>query len=156
MASKAGGGGDLSALTEDELSAFEMAFYSDGVGDGQLTADKVRQIAEAVAPQQIAESTVQHIFQKCSGGQLFDFPKMLNMLADAIGVPSTEAQLQVSFEAFDKDRDGHVTLDEIKVILTKYPEYQMKDADIADIIKSCDTDGDGKLTFAEVIAGMKN
>jgi hypothetical protein len=77
--------------------------------NGVAVQAKVRQIADSVAPQQIADATIADVHQQCSGGQLFDFPKMLNMLADAITVPSTEAQLQLSFEAFDKDRCVHST-----------------------------------------------
>jgi Ca2+-binding EF-hand superfamily protein len=48
---------------------------------------------------------VKWVFSQCNG-EVYDFPKVLALLSEAINCPSTEVDLKLSFNAFDRDGDG--------------------------------------------------
>ena len=47
---------------------------------------------------------------------------------------------------FDKDNSGTISADEIRAVLSKCGE-QIDEAEIEDMIKQADTDGDGLISY---------
>jgi len=141
-------------ITEEELTRFVTAFYSETVGNGQLTLEKLRALAHAIAPSAIPDTVLKGILQECTKTEPFDFPLMLNMLAERITCPANKEDLLVSFQAFDEDGDGYVTKDELRRVLAGVKGNTLNKDDVDDIVTACDRDGDGKLDFGEVIGAM--
>lgn len=61
--------------------------------------------------------------------------------------PSDEEIKQV-FDEFDADGSGNIDKKEIRSVCEKLG-VEVSDADIEDLIKSADDNGDGKISFAE-------
>ena len=52
------------------------------------------------------------------------------------------------FDAFDVNKDGHITSGELKTVLKKLGQNPT-DAEIAEFIKVCDVDKNGTIEFNE-------
>ena len=60
----------------------------------------------------------------------------------------TIAQYRDVFEVFDKDKDGHITKEELKKALTKL-HVDVSDEDVDRMMANVDTDGNGEIDFDE-------
>jgi len=57
------------------------------------------------------------------------------------------------FLRFDANNDGFITLDELETGYHDLAEiFHMEQPDIANMMKACDLNGDGKIDYAEFIA----
>ena len=57
-----------------------------------------------------------------------------------------QRELQDAFAMFDRNNDGFVNADEIKFVMTRLG-HALSDADVDDILRDADTNGDGKLDY---------
>eukprot|EP00041_Stephanoeca_diplocostata_P020141 m.444074 g.444074 ORF g.444074 m.444074 type:complete len:153 (+) comp21486_c0_seq2:204-662(+) len=150
--------GTGSALTENEISKFTTAFYSD-VGDGIITLAMLKEFSRNVTgpEDEIPEAKLDAILRKVQAGNATaNFGQMLRLLADEIKVPSSEEELLISFKAFDQDRDGKLTSQEMIEMLQSTPGFDLSQAMIEDIVRRCDVDGSGLMSFADMTAAMKH
>jgi calmodulin len=65
------------------------------------------------------------------------------------------AEFKVQFAAFDKDKDGQITADELLTVFNSINQQYTVD-EINEMIKEIDQDGDGKINFAEFIVYMES
>ena len=63
-------------------------------------------------------------------------------------------EYKAAFELFDKDGDGHVTVDELREVLGKMGEYP-SDEQLRDMICDVDTDNNGTIELSEFIEMMQ-
>lgn len=63
-------------------------------------------------------------------------------------------EYKAAFELFDKDGDGHVTVDELREVLGKMGEYP-SDEQLRDMICDVDTDNNGTIELPEFIEMMQ-
>ena len=64
-------------------------------------------------------------------------------------------ELRMAFEAVDTDGSGHITAAELKKLFKDSGHGDdVTDADIDQLIKACDEDGDGKISFEEFVKGF--
>ncbi len=71
-------------------------------------------------------------------------------------MPKEKENLQVyqeAFELLDKNKDGEITLDELKNFFNGLGE-KMTDADLQDMINEVDVEGNGSITFDGFMALM--
>ena len=71
-------------------------------------------------------------------------------------MPKEKENLQVyqeAFELLDKNKDGEITLDELKNFFNGLGE-KMTDADLQDMINEADVEGNGSITFDGFMALM--
>ena len=59
-------------------------------------------------------------------------------------MPSTEEDLRTAFKAFDKDRSGNISKQELKAMLKNLP-HPPTDQDVEAMVQAADTDGDGEV-----------
>lgn len=62
-------------------------------------------------------------------------------------------QISDAFKVFDKDKSGTITADEIRAVLRKCGE-EVDEAEVEDILRRVDVDGDGKISIEEFAAVM--
>ena len=68
------------------------------------------------------------------------------------GKPS-EDELIESFRLFDKNGDGRVSADELKHVMRSLGQ-PLADTEVEAMIRECDTDGSGFITYAEFVKMM--
>ena len=67
--------------------------------------------------------------------------------------PGPESEIREAFDAFDKNGDGLVSIEELLKVMAKAGE-KMSRAEAEDSMRRADTDGDGQLSFDEFVAFM--
>ena len=80
---------------------------------------------------------------------------VLMFIASRIGDKEIN-DLKEAFKAFDKDKDGQISLEEFKEGLKKLPGVKMKEEKMVEYFNSIDTDKSGKIDYTEFIAATLN
>ena len=66
-----------------------------------------------------------------------------------------KAEAQETFNFFDKDRDGKISLDELKNMVMLLSGETATEEGINEMLKNVDLNGDGEIDFEEFYAAMK-
>eukprot|EP00040_Diaphanoeca_grandis_P000065 m.14247 g.14247 ORF g.14247 m.14247 type:complete len:159 (+) comp10059_c0_seq1:363-839(+) len=144
-------------VTEDALTNFQQAFYSD-MGDGKITLAKLTELAESVVGANvIPEARLQAIvkeLQPRKENKPFDFPKMLRMLADeaAALISIQREDLMRALEAFEErdgfKRQGYITTKTFVEILRQYGN-KIPETEIKDIAARVTSENGGKISLED-------
>ena len=65
-------------------------------------------------------------------------------MAQKVQASDSEAELKAAFDVFDKDGNGTISSDELRHLMKSIGE-DLTDADIDEMIKEADKDGDGNI-----------
>jgi calcium-dependent protein kinase len=68
--------------------------------------------------------------------------------------PEEEVKLKNIFISYDKDKDGNISLNELKLGLKQLHSNDLVEKDIENIYDSLDTDKDGKILYTEFLAAL--
>jgi len=82
---------------------------------------------------------------------------ILNMMTDSLGADEIK-QLKATFEAIDENGDGTITMAEMKKAMSK-PGAELKgitEDELARLMKMADVDGDGALSYKELLSTCVN
>ena len=58
-----------------------------------------------------------------------------------------EQELREAFRVFDKNGDGFISADELRIVMTSLGE-RLTDAEVDDMLKEADTNNDGKIDYS--------
>jgi len=64
-----------------------------------------------------------------------------------------EHQLRTAFSVFDKDGDGHISVEELKQVM-KSMDQSMTEQEVQDMHSEADLDKDGVISFSEFVVMM--
>jgi len=76
------------------------------------------------------------------------FDEFCRIIQDFTPLQSDDAYFQETFRAFDKNSDGFITAKEIKRTMKELGE-RLTDKQVKDMLKTADSNGDGKLSKDE-------
>ncbi|EEA21352.1 calmodulin, putative [Talaromyces marneffei ATCC 18224] len=79
-----------------------------------------------------------------------DFDEFLTMMVHKGKATDEEAELRAAFEVFDQDGSGTISADEMRRVMKSIGE-DLTDAEIEEMIKEADTDGDGTIDYQEFV-----
>jgi calmodulin len=71
-------------------------------------------------------------------------PEFLTMMVHKGKATDEEAELRAAFEVFDQDGSGTISADEMRRVMKSIGE-ELTDAEIDEMIKEADTDGNGTI-----------
>ncbi len=136
-----------SRLRDDEISALREAFMTlDKNQDGTLTIDEIK---SGVSKLNLSIN-VDEIFSSIDtdGSGVINYTEFLASSIDQ-KIYLKEEKLYEAFKTFDKDGSGKISTQEIKNIINVNDH-----ANIDNLIKSFDTNGDGEIDYNEFISMM--
>ena len=82
-----------------------------------------------------------------------DFNEFLQLMRKRMRDTDTEEQLVEAFKVFDRDGNGLISQQELKMVMKQIGE-NLTESEIAEIIKAGDKDNDGFLNYDEFIRMM--
>lgn len=82
-------------------------------------------------------------------GQI-EFEEFSRVMAENFFRKNSEEELRAAFQKFDQDNSGYIQAKELQAIMSKMGRNVSK-TEIEAIIKSLDSSGDGKISFAEFV-----
>ena len=88
---------------------------------------------------------------------VIDYPEFLRLLETHPPKQGEERvidEVLLAFALFDRDGNGQITAEEFKVTM-EVMGMPLTDAQVQEGIKEADTNGDGKINYAEFVAAMK-
>ena len=77
-----------------------------------------------------------------------DFNEFIEMMVKGRGHCSVEDDVVHAFKVFDRDGDGLISEEELRLTMTNLGEA-LTEAEVRHMIAEADMDGDGKINFAE-------
>ena len=77
-----------------------------------------------------------------------DFNEFIDMMVKRVGNASVEDDVVHAFKVFDRDGDGLISEEELRLTMTNLGEA-LTEAEVRHMIAEADQDGDGKINLAE-------
>ena len=81
---------------------------------------------------------------------MVDFNEFINMMGDSNDRALIEEEARQAFSFFDMNGDGYITRKELKKMMNNVGQKVSK-KEISKMMKSADTDGDGKINFEGIL-----
>jgi|LauGreDrversion4_2_1035121.scaffolds.fasta_scaffold1255506_2 calmodulin len=130
----------------------EMFDMFDSDGDGKVMSKEIKSLLISLGREptnQEVEDMVKEIDRDETG--TIDYEEFSDYMQSHYQLEETTLEDVVdAFKVFDIDQDGKISKEEFKTILMKF-EGEFTDSDIDMIFDEVETDGDGKLTYAEFV-----
>jgi calcium-dependent protein kinase len=136
-------------LTKQEKEKIDSIFRSmDTDGDGTLTRDEIKAGYSEHFGQHMSDEEIDRIF--CSvdsdlSGEI-DYTEFVAATMNQRNLLS-QKRLESAFKAFDKDGNGQISPEEVRILLGGGAALDEKT--VAKIIAQVDEDGDGQVSFTE-------
>ena len=147
-------------LSEQEICELHEAFIIfDVESDGSIAASQLMLLMKALK-QKISEDELDNIFNEYNidkYGQIF-FNQFLKIMAKRIkNIQEDEDEdLKISFYYLDRNKNGLISINEIRYMVLHSKKVDISESDIETIIREADTDGDGLISLEEFMTVMKN
>ncbi|KAL1561046.1 calmodulin-like protein 30 isoform X2 [Salvia divinorum] len=137
--------------TVDELKQVFNKFDSNR--DGKISPEEYQAILKALGKRNLVRKEVQKIFEVADldGDGFIDFNEFVEMHKKDGGVKTVD--LHRAFQAFDKDNDGKITVEEVHELLRRLGE-RCSLQDCQKMVRAVDANGDGVIDSDEFITMM--
>lgn len=147
---------EMQPLDEEKLrDAFEL-FDEDK--DGELTAEEIQKIMNlhGIFPTEEELTEMIEKVDRNSNGTI-DYEEFLQMMLGISKVNEEEEEddIKQAFKIFDKDGDGLITAEEIRLTMTGLGE-ELSESELTAMLTEADLNGDGFIDFSEFSNLMKN
>jgi len=145
----------VAELTEEQVTELREAFSAhDRDGDGRITLQELRQTLERLGEEPTdAELRVLIVKADADGNEMIDFAEFLAFMSRRMREPGAGDEIREAFDAFDRDRDGLVSIDELLQVMERLGEKMTREEAEASL-RRADSDGDGQLTYEEFVTFM--
>ena len=147
-------------LSEQEICELHEAFnIFDVESDGSIAASQLMLLMKALK-QKISENELDNIFNEYNidkNGQIY-FNQFLKIMAKRLkNIQEDEDEdLKRSFSYLDRNKNGLISINEIRYMVLHSKKVDISESDIETIIREADTDGDGLISLEEFMTVMKN
>ncbi|XP_067324502.1 calmodulin-like [Anolis sagrei] len=143
-------------FTKEQLAEYKEAFtLFDKDGDGAVTTAELGVVLRSLG-HNLTEIELQEIVRDVEANHngKVDFPKFLALVAKNMkSNEDQEAEIREAFRVFDKNGNGYITVGELRHVMTNLGE-KLTDAEVDQMIKEADLDGDGKVNYEEFVRVM--
>lgn len=129
-------------------------------GDGTITLSELASVMRTLG-QQPTEDELQVMMSSVDVDQngVIDFGEFVGLMKSHFhtddNIPSAETELLEAFRIFDRNEDGFITEEELKLALLNLGE-RLTGEQLRDMIAAADTDGNGLIDYNEFAAMMQN
>ncbi|XP_063729557.1 uncharacterized protein LOC134857118 isoform X2 [Symsagittifera roscoffensis] len=131
-------------LTKDMLEEWQEAFWLfDRDGDGSITAKEIGAVMRNLG-QNPTDEEVRDLMHEVDidGSGTIDFDEFLYMMAKKMRDTDSEEELRSAFRVFDRDKDGCISVTELRNIMGPLSEEE-----IQEMIGEVDKNEDGLISY---------
>lgn len=142
-------------LTNEQIDELRDAFERyDLDSNGTLSANEVR-LALISVGYEITEAELYDLIHSVAvrDEERLDLKKFIRMMAPRMANVDSDQSLCRTFNMIDRDRDGYVTVQDVRAIMVVLGEV-VTDDDIKDICQAVDMDGDGRISLRDFVGFM--
>lgn len=144
-------------LTDYEVAIFKEAFrYLDVDNDKYITIREIRmfvnKLGEAISDQELANLMYMMDIDGIGSIMLDSF---IHTLINIMSTPATDDILRETFQIYDSDRTGCITVENLRAIFMKL-DLLLPTEELEQMIRLYDEDGDGSLSYDEFVHMMSD
>ena len=143
-------------ITGEEFENIRDIFFDlDGNVDGYITYSELKGFFDGT-PKGMCEFACR-VLQVKEGSQIefLDFLEMYSLLITKKG--ASNPQIKKMFRGLDENNDGSLSIEEVTHFCHWFlPDDKVVKKDIPDLVKSLDTNGDGKIHYQEFVDNYCN
>ncbi|TPP58233.1 Calmodulin/ calcium-binding protein/ EF-Hand superfamily protein [Fasciola gigantica] len=144
-------------LSQDDIEVLRRAFSMyDQNGDGEIDATELKGVMWRLGCKP-SDAEVREMIRKVDfdNSGTINFPEFMSMMVQKKRHAETDANLRIAFQFFDRNGDGYISPEELRSVLHKY-RGNLDNNETEAIIKTVDTDRDGKLNYEEFLTLLRN
>ena len=149
----------IELLSEKEICELHEAFnIFDIYSDGCIETSQLRMLMNSLRQYPTKEELAQIIKEiDINNTHQIYFNQFLKIMAKRLKNTQNDEDkyLKSCFLSLDRNKNGIISLHEIRYIITHYKEKITED-EIQDLMREADTDEDGYISFEEFMSIMKN
>ena len=146
----------LTELTDEQKQEIREAFDQfDTDGSGAIDAKELK-VAMRALGFEVPREEIREMIKKVANGNVpaIDFNQFLEMMGQKILERDPYAEILKAFELFDKDRNGKISLKDLKSATIELGE-NLTDDELREMIREADRDFDGEVGKNEFVEVMK-
>merc|ERR1719385_170663 len=135
--------GDLDQIQSAEFREAFDEFDKDG--SGAISSKELLGVMRAMG-QNPTEDELNNMVMEVDldGNGTIEFPEFLEMMKQKASAVDQEGELREAFRIFDRNKDGYISMKELKKVTTLLGATLTKD-EVDEFMKEADVDGNGKL-----------
>ena len=138
-------------LTDEQREEFKEAFsLFDKDGDGCISTEELGTVMRSLG-QNPTEAELQDMINEIDedGNGTVEFNEFLVMMVKKSDPNADkEQELKEAFRVFDKNGDGFISAEELKLVMSRLGE-ELTDQELEEMISEADKDGDKQVNFEE-------
>ncbi|KAH6659617.1 hypothetical protein BKA67DRAFT_652842 [Truncatella angustata] len=146
-------------MSREQIEQYKAAFdLFDKDSTGDITAEELGAVMKSLGlnpSEQELRDMVDEVDVDKNGS--IDFDEFLKMMSMKVESTDVEKELKEAFKVFDRDNSGTISAEELRRVLSSLGE-NLTDAEIDEMLRSADTNGDGNIDyeeFASIMTGGK-
>merc|ERR1711973_127456 len=140
-------------LSEEQMAEYKEAFdLFDKDKNGIISSVELSTVMKNLGHEPSEAELKQMMTEVDTDGDgEIDFDEFLSMMKEMSG--DSEKELLQAFQVFDKNKDGFISVDELRQVMATLGET-LSQEEIEEMIKEADQDGDGQVDYNEFVKMM--
>ncbi|KAK0737756.1 hypothetical protein B0T18DRAFT_233863 [Schizothecium vesticola] len=142
-------------LTPDQVEQFRQVFdVFDKDHTGDITASELGAVMKELGLNP-SDAELEDLVNEADLNKdgVICFDEFLNLMSQTVKETDTEQELVNAFRVFDKDNSGTISTEELRNVLRSLGE-NLTDAELDEMIKLADKNGDGHIDYQEFASIM--
>merc|ERR1712142_255585 len=141
--------GDMDAVRTAEFKEAFDEFDKDG--SGTISPEELLGVLRAMGQNPTEDELLNLVLEvDIDGNGTIEFDEFLSMMMKKAGEVDEEADLREAFKIFDRDKDGYISMTELKKVASMLGTMLTKD-ELDEFMAEADKDGNGKLDYDEFV-----
>ncbi|KXJ70596.1 hypothetical protein RP20_CCG023057 [Aedes albopictus] len=139
-------------LSEDQIEELKEAFsLFDTNGDGTITSSELGTVLRSLG-KNVSDAEVEELLMEVSVDHegMIHFPDFVAMMSIRLRDFNSEDELKEAFRIFDRNGDGMISADELRLALQSFGE-QLADEEIEELLREADINCDGQIDYQEFV-----
>lgn len=139
-------------LSPEQVAEFKEAFSKfDKDGNGSINTQELGAVMQALG-KDLSEAELKEIISKVDtdADGVISFPEFLEEMVRGMKAWGKKQDLQEAFRVFDVDRNGYISVDELKQVMAKLGEELSQEV-LEAMIHEADVDQDGQVNYEEFV-----
>jgi len=143
-------------LTTSQVSAYKELFdLFDANGDGSISIDELGHVFRIHLGKALADDDLCKIVEQVDVDQskTIEFNEFLALMASDTWADIEKNEIIKAFSVFDRNKDGYVDAEELRLALTTYGEAMSKE-EADELLAIADLDNNGLIDYSEFLTVM--
>merc|ERR1719187_1351730 len=116
---------------------------------GAISADELLGVLRAMGQNPTEDELLNLVLEvDIDGNGTIEFEEFINMMMKKANEVDEEADLREAFKIFDRDKDGYISMKELKKVANMLGTMLTKE-ELDEFMAEADSDGNGKLDYDE-------